>query len=66
MRKTCEQPASIARRSSARVFELFDEPMITNASTVLAMEISAVCLLVVAKHKSLFPGVHTSGNFFRT
>ena len=60
-RKTRAQPASIASFSSARVLDELEEPMTTMASHREAIAISADCLFVVAKHRSLRPGVQASG-----
>ena len=52
--------------SRARVFDEFAEPMTTMASHRSASSISADCRFVVAKHRSLRPGDHTSGKRSRT
>ena len=59
MRKTRSHPASRARRSSARVFDEFADPITMIASQRGAIDMSADCRLVVAKQRSLRPGVHT-------
>ena len=48
------------------MFDEFAEPMITMASQRPASAISAACRFVVAKHRSLRPGDHTSGKRSRT
>ena len=60
-RATRSQPASLASFSRARVFDEFAEPMTTIAPQRAASSISADCRLVVAKHRSLRPGVQASG-----
>ena len=47
--------------SSARVFDELAEPITTIASQRAAIAISADWRLVVAKHRSLRPGVHDVG-----
>ena len=66
MRWTRGQPASTARRSRARVFEEFADPITTIASQRGAIDMSADCRFVVAKQRSERPGVQTSGNRSRT
>jgi hypothetical protein len=60
-RNTRGQPASIASFSRARVLEELDEPITTMASQRDAIAMSADWRFVVAKHRSLRPGVQASG-----
>ena len=60
-RYTRRQPDSVASAASARVLDELAEPMTTTASHSPAMAASADWRLVVAKHRSDRPGVHTSG-----
>ena len=53
---------SLATRSSARVLEELADPTMTKASQRSAMAARAAWRFVVAKHRSLRPGVHMSGN----
>ena len=60
-RKTLAHPASRARRSRARVFDELADPMTMMASHRGAIDINADCRFVVAKQRSLRPGVQTWG-----
>ena len=60
-RNTWVAPASRASLSSARVFDELAEPITTMASQRSAMAPRADWRLVVAKHRSLRPGFHSSG-----
>jgi fermentation-respiration switch protein FrsA (DUF1100 family) len=60
-RKTAGSPAS-GQLLQRPVFDELAEPITTIASQRGAISMSADCRLVVAKHRSLRPGVHTSGN----
>ena len=61
MRSTRAQPASEASRSRARVFDELAEPITTTASQRGAISSRADWRLVVAKHRSDRPGVHSPG-----
>ena len=61
MRCTRGQPASAARRSSARVLDELAEPMTTRASQRGAISMRADWRLVVAKHRSERPGTPQVG-----
>ena len=60
-RSTRGHPAARATFSRAVVLDEFAEPMTTTASASPAMALRAACLFVVAKHRSLRPGIHRSG-----
>ena len=60
--RPARQPASRASFSRARVLDELAEPITTTASQRGAIAMSADWRLVVAKHRSERPGVHSSGN----
>ncbi len=60
-RCTRSQPDSVASLANAMVLEEFAEPMTTTASQRPEISDSADWRLVVAKHRSDRPGIHTSG-----
>ena len=64
-RSTIGQPASRATFVSAIVFDEFALPMTTTACAAVAIPVSAVWRLVVAKQRSLRDAVHSGGNCSR-
>ena len=66
IRNTRRLPESMASFCSALVFEELADPITITASQRSAMAANALWRLVVAKHRSLLPGVQTSGKRSRT